>query len=994
MQKMCKRFLSILLTAALLAALFVPAASAHERFPDVSGHWAESVIESLAEQGVVYGYPDGTVQPNRTITQGEYASLLTHAAGISEEENAEKGSWAKKYESALASAGVLDAAESFSANEPITRFSIVSWTLRAMGVEQSTLRNGERCKFPDTDGLTEEEIGYLRVAADSGLLYGYPDGTAGPQSFCTRAEAFVIISRYGAAKRYVEDQQKPPVFSGTTLPQMSVSLEGPETAETYSPVEIKVHSKNVNKLEWVISGADGPTARSSDTWESELDQDGGTVTFFQPGHYDLHAKATSSAGQEGEYLLSIEVAQAPIRLTAPEEAELYADTAISAEVRSDVTDLFWSVTRDGENPGCDAYSGNLGDTGGTVNFHWDGVYEFTLSGKDGLGNPVSASCSIVAFQSLWNALYGPNVAFVGEDAYFSTSHFWPASDSTAEWQVLENGKVLDWNTVLDRHFESYAGGPVKFLRTGDFTVRLKIIDRVGHVTNMDVQTKVYESVKYSIEMPETAYAGDLVHITASGLDDSYSEVEWTVNGVRGGYDGVVMGDRPADYSGCDFTFTMPGEYQIGLSVPHESGQKITRYKTIKVYPVIYVGLTMQDSAYVGDQVSIQGYYDSNYYGLTPVWTLEKDKQKVEEADYLDGSLSSGSVSFLEAGNYKVTTSVTDELGRVFSASREIVVSEVVIPDIPELPDPEFTAPAVSYTNRDVTVRFNSDMGSCHVQWSYGKDGMEGAEGEFITGRLGVDGGNIRCNVVGEYTLTATVSDDYGQEKSYTAKVTVKDPPHIRMNPLDRLTYEERLDYVHILHLNASSTYYPDFTNTADMKVTFELLENGEPVEVGANCFEATSDHYRFQPNRTGDFVVRATAEDKFGNAFFFTTRIKAVPVVCAEISGLPETATTYEQLNINITPKNITEETVEWKLSYISEENAAPYLNKGLQNLWVLAKGWEEKELQEVTEGDLSDSGGSLRFLTPGIYCLRTSVTDQYDHTVERKAIIRIIPLC
>lgn len=127
---------------------------------------------------------------------------------------------------------------------------------------------------------------------------------------------------------------------------------------------------------------------------------------------------------------------------------------------------------------------------------------------------------------------------------------------------------------------------------------------------------------------------------------------------------------------------------------------------------------MEDSAYVGEQVIIQGYYDGNYNGLAPVWTLEKDGQEVEEADYLDGSLSSGSVFFREAGNYKVTASVTDELGRVFSASREIAVLEMVCPDIPELPEPEFTAPAVSYTDRDVTVRFNSDMGSYHVQWAY------------------------------------------------------------------------------------------------------------------------------------------------------------------------------------------------------------------------------------------------------------------------------------
>ena len=62
---MKKRLISIVLTVLLLGALFVPAASAEERFTDISGHWAEECVLRLAKAEIVHGYPDGSVKPDR-----------------------------------------------------------------------------------------------------------------------------------------------------------------------------------------------------------------------------------------------------------------------------------------------------------------------------------------------------------------------------------------------------------------------------------------------------------------------------------------------------------------------------------------------------------------------------------------------------------------------------------------------------------------------------------------------------------------------------------------------------------------------------------------------------------------------------------------------------------------------------------------------------------------------------------------------------------------
>lgn len=979
---MKKRLISIVLTVLLLGTLFVPAASAKERFTDISGHWAEECIVRLAEAEIVHGYPDGSVKPDRAITRGEFASLLVHAAGFDTEAD---GPWPQKYFDALSDYGVLEDGEELSGDGFITRMEIVAWTLKTMEYEKNAINEEEILEFSDTEDLSETERGFLTGALASGLLNGYPDGTVRPGANCTRAEAFMIISKYEKAKGFLEEASRPGISAGTGLPQMSVSLEGPETAEAYSPIEIKVHHKNVEKLEWTITGNEDKSQRSNSVWESDLNEDGGTVTFYEAGHYDLHAKAYSGAGQEGEYLLGIEVKEPAIRLEAPEEIPVYYDTHIEAHPRSDVTELVWTITRDGEPAQAGAYFGTLENTGGTISFQQDGIYKLTLSGKDGLGKPVSASCSILSYQQIWQSLYGPDIAYVGESVYYGISEFFPAEGSTLQWQVLENAEIKDWDTVIDGQLQDCTSGMIQFRQAGKYTVRLKITDRLGHVTDLDSSVAVYDPILYSLDMPETAYMGDLVHVTAEGLDDSFEPVEWTVNGKIGGCDSVVMGDGPANHSGCVLIFQMPGTYRVGLSVTHSNGQNVAKYKTIRIYPIVSVRLDMPETAYVGDAVSIAGSYDCNYDGLTPEWKLEKDGEPVNAEDFLTGELGTGPVAFREAGTYKVTVFVTDALERDFSDSRTISVS-----DVPELPEPVFSVSEIAYVDTPFHISFENDLSECSIQWNCFMEDGHTAE-NAMDGSIDSAGGTLTPNNSGKFVISVTVEDGGGNSKTAEQTLTVKEKPHVRMNPLDRDTYEERFDYVYILHVGHSSTTYPGFSNTEGMTTTFELLENGEPVGEEAAYFTSQSKSYTFQPRRTGEFEVRATTADKFGNTFVFTARYKAVPLVVAKLTDLPQTAMTGEQLEISVTPRNVTDETVEWKLSTISEEAAEPFMSHGLKNLWLWATDWQEIEMDQVSYGSLSDSGGQLAFFTPGIYCLRTSVTDQYNETTESFSVIQII---
>lgn len=48
-------------------------------FSDMQGHWAAGAVGSLAELGIVAGYPDGTFKPEDEITRAEVTAILARA---------------------------------------------------------------------------------------------------------------------------------------------------------------------------------------------------------------------------------------------------------------------------------------------------------------------------------------------------------------------------------------------------------------------------------------------------------------------------------------------------------------------------------------------------------------------------------------------------------------------------------------------------------------------------------------------------------------------------------------------------------------------------------------------------------------------------------------------------------------------------------------------------------------------------------------------------
>lgn len=69
--------------AALAVRFFEVSYDGEDLFSDISGHWAQTYINQAGHAGLVSGYPDGTFQPQQSITRAEAVTLVNRTLGRS-----------------------------------------------------------------------------------------------------------------------------------------------------------------------------------------------------------------------------------------------------------------------------------------------------------------------------------------------------------------------------------------------------------------------------------------------------------------------------------------------------------------------------------------------------------------------------------------------------------------------------------------------------------------------------------------------------------------------------------------------------------------------------------------------------------------------------------------------------------------------------------------------------------------------------------------------
>ncbi len=170
-------------------------------FTDISGHWAESSIESAAAAGYVNGYSDGTFKPSGYITRAEFTAMVNrilgiqHTAAVSYTDVA-SGAW---YYGDVGSAvyacfinGYSD--NTFQPGKEITREEAATILSRVIPKDEAQGLSGIM-KFDDFSTIGNWAKDAMGLLYNKEYIKGYPDNTIRPKGKLTRAEAISILER-------------------------------------------------------------------------------------------------------------------------------------------------------------------------------------------------------------------------------------------------------------------------------------------------------------------------------------------------------------------------------------------------------------------------------------------------------------------------------------------------------------------------------------------------------------------------------------------------------------------------------------------------------------------------------------------------------------------------------------------------------------------------------------------------------------------------------
>jgi len=208
---MKKRILSLALVFALAFSLSAPAFAAS--YKDISNHWAKTYLETLSDKGVLNGFTDGTMRPDKNISACEALIILSRLytvsaaqkAMIAEDYEAEiksvvpaSYSWAYENLEICRAAGVIskDELKALDLSSELKKENLAVFLIRAMRyTAQAEKLTANDLTFTDASKVSASCIGSVAELAKLGILSGDEKKNVTPQSSVTRAVVAAMVVR-------------------------------------------------------------------------------------------------------------------------------------------------------------------------------------------------------------------------------------------------------------------------------------------------------------------------------------------------------------------------------------------------------------------------------------------------------------------------------------------------------------------------------------------------------------------------------------------------------------------------------------------------------------------------------------------------------------------------------------------------------------------------------------------------------------------------------
>lgn len=162
-------------------------------FNDIAGHPVQKEVETLAGEGLLSGYPDGSFRPDQPVTRAEFTAMITRVLKLTNGKKNEKPVfadqlpfWAQHVINLASLYGIISAYPDggFYANQPVTRLEATSILRRVLEKNKNPLSDLK------TDGISSLAGRIIQTVSRSSLTsHDYPSS----RPDFTRAEAALIM---------------------------------------------------------------------------------------------------------------------------------------------------------------------------------------------------------------------------------------------------------------------------------------------------------------------------------------------------------------------------------------------------------------------------------------------------------------------------------------------------------------------------------------------------------------------------------------------------------------------------------------------------------------------------------------------------------------------------------------------------------------------------------------------------------------------------------
>jgi len=194
MSRILKKITSVILGAMLISQSVGYAAIRREvEYPDISTHWAKSIMLRLNDYGIVGGYADGTMRPDAPVSAAEFITMTVKALNTRFENVS--GYWAAPYIDKAIELGLIESGEYVNYNAAVTRAQVAKIAANALSSYEVENENTVKARIYDYAEIPEEYKPYVVVAYDKKIVNGNHENRFEPYRYATRAEVSVIVAR-------------------------------------------------------------------------------------------------------------------------------------------------------------------------------------------------------------------------------------------------------------------------------------------------------------------------------------------------------------------------------------------------------------------------------------------------------------------------------------------------------------------------------------------------------------------------------------------------------------------------------------------------------------------------------------------------------------------------------------------------------------------------------------------------------------------------------